>query len=175
MTDAISPLSVPLGSPANVQLKRGNRWFIPLTDSERQALGISPSSTTCSEPSDTRPSVAMDEMDEAKEQAMAMATRIRDCENGQLAFWCPACNHAHVVKIAPGSWTFNGDYLRPTINPSILVQGKYWRGSDSDDPLDQRHWPEVYCHSFVREGQIVYCEDSKHKLAGQTVPIPCFP
>lgn len=114
----------------------------------------------------------MDVSDEAVERA----TRIRRTEGGGLAFWCPACDHAHHVKVeGPGAWEFNNDLLRPTLSPSILVQGKYWKGKGDADPLDPLNWPEVHCHSFLRNGNIEYCSDSKHALAGQTVPLPIFP
>lgn len=119
----------------------------------------------------------MEEMEEIKEQAMEMATRVRDCEGGRLSYWCPACDTAHVVNVGkdgvPG-WAFNGDYLKPTLNPSILVQGSVWRGRDIDNPLDPKCWQELYCHSFVKDGMIEFCADSRHALAGKTVPIPAF-
>jgi len=52
-------------------------------------------------------------------------------------------------------WTWNKDRERPTVSPSINVIG--------------------HCHSFVRDGQIQFLADSKHDLAGKTVPLPDWP
>lgn len=34
--------------------------------------------------------------------------------------------------------------------------------------------PDHVCHSFVRDGQIQFCMDSTHELAGKTVDLPDF-
>jgi Tol biopolymer transport system component len=81
-------------------------------------------------------------------------------------FYCPGCNdpHPYYVKHIPGNpltvWTFNGDMERPTFSPSLLVypSGQYPR-----------------CHLFLTDGQIQFCGDSGHSLAGQTVPLPDWP
>lgn len=71
----------------------------------------------------------------------------------RYAFHCPACGYSHVF--AEGIWSWNEDFEKPTISPSIRVQQ-----------------PPSICHSFVREGKIEYCKDSTHELAGQTVDLP---
>ena len=43
-----------------------------------------------------------------------------------LMFRCPACGGNHMISIGPKSywnirWQFNGDYDKPTVNPSVLV------------------------------------------------------
>ena len=46
-----------------------------------------------------------------------------DGEKG-ICFECPGCEHAHRIPIAgPKAWKFNGDPIKPTVAPSILV---YW-------------------------------------------------
>lgn len=83
-------------------------------------------------------------------------------ENGLLMFWCPGCGNAHAVwvnepnDLTGAKWNWNGDMERPTFTPSILVRG----GSN-----------DTYCHSFVTGGTISYCTDSKHTLAGKSVPL----
>lgn len=78
-----------------------------------------------------------------------------------LIFYCPGCKIYHAVVIAPGkngigaSWVWNGDTEKPTFNPSIGT----FMGT------------EQQCHLFVRDGQIEYLSDSRHDLAGQTVPM----
>lgn len=78
-----------------------------------------------------------------------------------LWFWCPGCDVAHRVTTwranSQGEWSWNGDMVKPTITPSVLVQG---------GPNDTR------CHSFVTDGRIQFLADSTHDLAGQTVDLP---
>lgn len=72
--------------------------------------------------------------------------------------YCPGCEMNHVIYMDPRSqpnghhWRFNGDEQSPTFEPSINIVGQ--------------------CHYFIRAGRIEYCGDSKHALAGQTVPLP---
>lgn len=77
--------------------------------------------------------------------------------------YCPGCaavpgrspRHAIYVDTAHpmtgARWAFNGSETSPTFTPSINVVGQ--------------------CHYFITSGQITYCGDSKHALAGQTVPM----
>lgn len=87
-----------------------------------------------------------------------------------LKFHCPACGQNHLVSIGPRSywsirWGFNGDYDKPTINPSVLVT--------CDIPEDVKIEPNIRrCHSFIRDGKIQYLGDCTHSLAGQTVELP---
>lgn len=78
-------------------------------------------------------------------------------------FDCPGCKMSHGFNInGPGPiWKFNGDMIKPTISPSLLV--KY--GNRKGDQI---------CHSFIRDGNIQFLNDCTHDLAGQTVPIPEF-
>lgn len=81
-------------------------------------------------------------------------------EARRLIWLCPGCKCHHAVPIeGPKAWKWNGSLETPTLEPSILV-------SYGDSPPPDR--PAV-CHCFVREGSIVFCGDSKHALAGQTV------
>lgn len=49
------------------------------------------------------------------------------------------------------AWAWNGSVEKPTLSPSVNCPG--------------------VCHFFLREGVIDFCKDSKHKLAGQKVPL----
>lgn len=72
------------------------------------------------------------------------------------SFYCPGCEDEHVVTLkGTGAWGWNGDIFKPTLTPSVLAPGE--------------------CHSYVTDGQIQFLTDSKHGLAGQTVPLPPFP
>ena len=86
-----------------------------------------------------------------------------DADPDLLGFHCPGCEMSHAVRVrsADGrrpSWEWNGDMVRPTFSPSILVQWTY------------AGVPKV-CHSFVRDGQIEFLSDCTHALAGKTVPL----
>ena len=90
-------------------------------------------------------------------------------------FHCPGCNETHLfwVKSLRGApvwkaagdgreqgpvWDFNGDVERPTVRPSILVQGSPWENRR--------------CHSFITDGKIQFLGDCTHELRGQTVELP---
>ena len=81
-----------------------------------------------------------------------------------LKFYCPGCKVTHMISKGPKSywkrnaWTFNGDYDKPTFNPSLLVT------------MDCKEY-HARCHSFIRDGKIQFLSDCTHSLAGQTVEI----
>lgn len=83
---------------------------------------------------------------------------------------CPGCNQTHFIPVekpmSNGSqWTFNGDMEKPTFSPSVRIRiNKEWRS----DP----NAATSVCHYFIRDGQIEYCGDSTHSLAGKVVPLP---
>lgn len=102
-------------------------------------------------------------------------------------FYCPGCKEIHPFD---KRWTFNGDFERPTFEPSLRL-GPYWRmhpGWDRDaapkngdgslvlDPegriLGAVEWQ---CHLFLRDGQLQFLGDCSHELAGKTVPLPDLP
>ncbi len=86
-----------------------------------------------------------------------------------LMFCCPGCiemvggSGLHMLpvnsEIKKPSWTWDGNLIRPTLNPSILT-GK---GS-----------PDV-CHSFLRVGIFEFLNDCAHSLAGEKVEMPDLP
>lgn len=74
--------------------------------------------------------------------------------------WCPGCEMQHIINTEKPNrlgamWQFDGNLEAPTFNPSINHVGS--------------------CHYFIRNGQIEFCGDCKHKLSGKTVPMPEFP
>jgi hypothetical protein len=74
-----------------------------------------------------------------------------------LAHWCPGCDSLHVINVEKPNhcnalWTWDGNVEQPTFSPSINIVG--------------------VCHYFIKAGQIEFCSDSRHALAGQTVPLP---
>ena len=100
---------------------------------------------------------------------MAAPTKIRTLIGGGQVFFCPGCESTHAVNSHPNGprWSYNGDPVRPTFAPSILVTCR-WSVSDSEMKDD-------VCHSFVRDGRIQFLGDCTHRLAGQTVDIPAWP
>ena len=76
--------------------------------------------------------------------------------DGDFNHWCQGCEQFHLINtkrknMNNAQWSFNGNFDKPTFNPSINIIGQ--------------------CHYFIRNGMIEYCADSKHNLAGQTVPL----
>lgn len=81
-----------------------------------------------------------------------------------LAFHCPGCHNAHYVRVNESgtrdsrAWEWNGSMDAPTFSPSILT----WTPTPTQDR----------CHSFVRDGRIVFLTDCHHALKATTVDIP---
>lgn len=92
---------------------------------------------------------------------MTVLHEYKDVGGGRLlVFHCPGCGYDHPFHVGytgRPSWTWNGDMVKPTFSPSLLVF--------KDEPTQR-------CHSFVTDGKIVFLSDCFHKLAGQTVDIP---
>lgn len=84
----------------------------------------------------------------------------------RLTWWCPGCRTGHGVPIPPHrqAWQWNGDRLRPTLTPSVLVT---YDGPDAG----RDGAPPAVCHCFIRDGQIDFLGDCTHDHAGRTVPL----
>jgi hypothetical protein len=74
--------------------------------------------------------------------------------------YCPACKQMHAYYVDKP--TFDGNVDSPTFAPSMNIS---W----GNEPRIGR------CHYFVQGGQIKFCSDSTHELAGKTVPLPELP
>ncbi len=70
-----------------------------------------------------------------------------------IMFLCPGCGGLHMMDTG---WHFNGNYDKPTINPSSMV----W---------DDKDGKPINCHCRVTDGMIEFYNDSNHELRGQTV------
>lgn len=92
--------------------------------------------------------------------------KVRDTGD-RAVFWCPGCDRAHVIRYqGVGTvWHWNGSRDKPTISPSIL----------SNAPGPHHYAGAPICHSFVKDGQIQFLDDSTHDLHGQTVDLPEWP
>ncbi len=94
-----------------------------------------------------------------------MKDKVRLIQYGEKqvhAINCPACKHIHIIAVDfafknGAQWTFNCNFQKPTFGPSIKLTS-----------------PGYCCHFFVKEGEIKYCNDCTHILAGKTVPLPEF-
>jgi len=95
--------------------------------------------------------------------------------HGELAFMCPGCGWRHFINDiltepnakANGTWTFNGDFDKPTIRASVLTRS--YRKNETNGNYDV----EVdRCHSFITDGMIQFLDDCQHSLSGQTVELP---
>jgi hypothetical protein len=75
-----------------------------------------------------------------------------------LDITCPGCGYGHPFRIKGDGpvWTWNGDMIKPTFTPSMLVNKSH---------------PEKQCHSHVTDGNIQFLADCWHALKGQTVPL----
>jgi len=114
----------------------------------------------------------------------APSTVLRSAGGDLMGFRCPGCNDWHHVKVGEGPrprWKWNGDVVRPTFDPSVLVTcGHYVQGHSGDcwctynaaHPEEKTTFGCYRCHSFVKNGQIQFLDDCSHALAGQTVPLP---
>ena len=96
---------------------------------------------------------------------------------GGYAHWCPGCQEMHVI---PDRWSFDGNVDRPTFNPSVKITGKQvvvvngkWTGEWVRDA--NGNLLDMCCHYFLHHGELKYCADSTHALAGKTVPLPELP
>ena len=100
---------------------------------------------------------------------MSAAGRFLRKMNGGYGHWCPGCDEMHFIAVerplANGAqWSFNGDLEKPTFTPSVKIS----------IPGAGENAVEC-CHYFIKAGQIEFCADSTHTLAGQILPLPPFP
>jgi hypothetical protein len=108
---------------------------------------------------------------------------LRRAEGGILIFYCPGCERMHSVWTqGPVVWQWNGDMVRPTFSPSILISQEEGTPPVTPENLEQwrlKPWPQTQvtkrCHTFVKDGQIQFLGDCTHALAGKTVPLPKDP
>lgn len=104
-------------------------------------------------------------------EAVAVMSRSPDerGRDGWLHWHCPGCDCTHALRIdrhhpnrlwwmnqggERPTWKWNGSLTRPTIRPSVNMPG--------------------VCHCVIRKGSVHFCRDSKHSLAGKTVPLPAW-
>lgn len=87
-------------------------------------------------------------------------------DSTMLIFWCPGCEERHQIDSA--QWEFNGDFEKPTFNPSYLT----WLDPNPNASPKFRNGIYVTgfrCHSYIRDGTIEFLSDCTHKYAGKTI------
>ena len=69
----------------------------------------------------------------------------------EYIYWCAGCKHSHAIWVREQHpcWTFDGNFERPTIKPSVKIEG--------------------VCHHIITDGMIAYQADCSHELDGQTI------
>lgn len=80
----------------------------------------------------------------------------------------------------PNSWIFDGNYETPTVSPSVKITGKQ---TVKDEQGETGDWIcgadgkalDLCCHYILTMGQLNFCDDCTHELAGKTVPLPELP
>lgn len=115
-----------------------------------------------------------------------------DSDAPDFVFFCPGCKCGHGVwtthpdRVSGATWTFKGTMDAPTFEPSIKIEGvnpplpepttgDWQRGPDGKYLLDAEGRLEgskpYVCHLHITNGQLIFCADSTHELAGKTVPM----
>lgn len=102
---------------------------------------------------------------------------LRKAEHGYYLHWCPGCNEAHAIAVENpawngAQWSFDGNLDAPTFQPSVNVR---WGKFAVPTFVDEEPGDSGVCHYFISAGRILFCADSTHPLAGQTVPLPEWP
>lgn len=90
---------------------------------------------------------------------MAKAYKLGNDKEKLVIVHCPGCDMGHPFRVSGKGpkWKWNGDLIKPTFSPSMLVN---------------KHDDALRCHSFVRYGTINFLNDCHHDLKGQTVELP---
>jgi hypothetical protein len=124
-------------------------------------------------------------MTESKKLRWLVDPDNRDHRYG-IIHWCPGCEMRHLVYIAQQRnapphpvWAWNGEFNnRITTTPSVQLH-LGMRYNEGLHPLnikrDEYDVVQINCHYFITGGNLVFCGDSSHNLAGLTVELPNFP
>jgi hypothetical protein len=97
-----------------------------------------------------------------------VTAKLRKTTHG-FAWWCPACEEAHPLPYGR-DWTFDGNLEAPTFTPSFKHD---WNWGPMVKP-GKREGLNV-CHYIITAGQVAYCGDCTHAMAGKTIPMPDLP
>lgn len=122
---------------------------------------------------------------------MGLRGVLRTVEGDRVGFYCAGCKEIHIIPVTPqqneASWGFDGDYDKPTFNPSVLIRtGHYalrsfkpgdscWCTYNAENPNDPAPFTCTVCHTIITHGMVHYLADCTHALAGQTLPLTAEP
>src|SRR2546421_407867 len=101
-----------------------------------------------------------------------ITSKLRKTTHG-FSWWCPGCDEGHPLPYER-AWTFDGNLEAPTFTPSFLHSWKRFAGYTEAGVGIGEPAPYV-CHYIVTKGQVAYCDDCTHALAGQTIAMPDLP
>lgn len=91
-----------------------------------------------------------------------LSSKLWDTGDGDYVHWCPGCEGLHIIPTKDpipktnAFWSWDGNVEAPTFHPSVNIA-------------------KPKCHYILTAGQLNYCADSGHALAGQVVPLPDIP
>lgn len=78
-------------------------------------------------------------------------------EGDRYYFYCPGCK---TNMFWDSRWAWNGDYDKPHLTP----------GSPTSSPsIKFNYGDNKMCHLYIVNGQLWFCSDCTHELAGQIV------
>ena len=90
-----------------------------------------------------------------------------------LIYYCPGCLRKHIVYVDSNKKPccgWNGDIVKPTFTPSVIVRHTPTYTDKELEQLGQEQLvKDIVCHSYITGGKIRYLSDTNHHLSGKTV------
>lgn len=110
-------------------------------------------------------------------------TILHPIKNGYIMF-CPGCQRGHgIFTSAPKPdgtgpvWEFDGNLSKPTFTPSVRIETVI-PATSKDEEKAGRGQPydsvPLVCHFNITDGNVVYHDDTTHRLRGKTIPMEEF-
>ena len=91
-----------------------------------------------------------------------------------FGYWCPGCNSGHEIAVTKknasnASWTFNGNFQRPTFSPSLHLENQHTRHGRA---LSAGYQVDRLSLLHPRRPDRISRRLPGHALRGQTVDLP---
>jgi len=108
---------------------------------------------------------------------MERISDVLESHGDSVYFYCAGCKMLHGIRVRGAQeplWGWNGDVVKPSFTPSILVTGTFMLNEEEFAKIEagvEFERRPLICHSFVTNGMVQYLSDCTHELAGQTVTI----
>ena len=97
-----------------------------------------------------------------------MKSKLIQGNESRLLFYCPGCKSAHTIPVTgERSWQWNGDFEKPTVNPSFRAYLPAMPG----DGTYLGHPEKTLCHVIITEGVLNFCGDNPHEFNAKSVPM----